>query len=352
MAQPALTDATLRHAVFTERLKSGEAAKFAPFLKEIDRNLRERLTRGGLTAFQRDRLESMLTEIDGMLASVLSRFAGEFTDSMKDYAAYETARTVRLLDDMGLAVAAPAAELVWAAVATSPLGAANGALLAPFVKNWTDAERQAITGAIRLGVAQGQTVAQLVQTIRGTKAANYADGLLAITKRHAEAVVRTSVAHVGATARQATYDENADIFSGLQWDATLDHRTCIRCQALDGRKFKMGEGPVEPLHVQCRCVRVPVLADEFDYLTEGEKRSSKDGPVDGRMTYYDWLKGQPATFQNEVLGKSRAELFRNGGLTAEQFAALQLDRNFKAITLEEMKRLDPLLFTSSKPLRG
>lgn len=39
-ANQAILDATIRHAVFLERLKAGEVKKFAPFLKEIDRSLR------------------------------------------------------------------------------------------------------------------------------------------------------------------------------------------------------------------------------------------------------------------------------------------------------------------------
>lgn len=38
----AILDATIRHAVFLEKLKAGEVVKFAPFLKEIDRAIREK----------------------------------------------------------------------------------------------------------------------------------------------------------------------------------------------------------------------------------------------------------------------------------------------------------------------
>lgn len=344
MAAPALQDPTLRHAVLVERLKTGEARKFDKFLREIDRELRERLTRDGITAFQRDRLEAMLAEIDAMLRGVLDRFSRQLQLDLREIAEAEAGFTARLLDDAGLAVTLPAAAQVWAAASVNPLAAGKGKLLEPFIRDWTVAEREAVTGAIRMAVAQGQTVADTVRVIRGTKAAGYADGLLAVTKRHAEAVVRTSVAHVNASARQSVYDANADIFGGLQWDATLDHRTCSRCGSLDQRTFAMGKGPVEPLHVNCRCVRIPLLSDEFAFLTKGEMRASLDGPVDGGQTYYTWLKKQPAAFQDAALGKSRAKLLRDGGLSADRFAALLLDRRFDALTLDEMRRLEPLAF--------
>lgn len=344
MALPALSDPTIRHSVFIERLSSGEVRKFAPFLREIDKAIRERLTRGGLTEFGRDRLESMLADIDAMLAGVLDRFTRQMQLDLRDFAEHEAGFAARMLDDAGFAVTAPAVGLVWQAATTNPLSAGKGKLLAGFIKDWTDSERAAVTGALRLGVAQGQTVAELVRTIRGTKAAGYADGLLAVTKRHAEAVVRTSVAHVGAQARQAVYTANEDILKGYQWDATLDQRTCVRCQSLDRRVFQFGKGPINPLHVNCRCAMVPLLSDEFAFLTEGEQRASLDGPVDGGTSYYEWLKRQPAAFQDAALGKTRAKLFRDGGLSAERFAQLQLDRRWEPLTLDELRKLDPLAF--------
>ena len=344
MAQPALLDPSTRHAVFVERLKSGEVAKFEPFLREIDRNLRERLTRDGLTTFQRGRLESMLAEIDAMLAGVLGRFSRQLQLDLREFAEHEAGFAARLLDNAGFVASVPAAEAVWAAATTDPLAAGKGKLLSGFIADWSESEREAVTGAIRMGVAQGQTVPQIVQRIRGTKANRYADGLLATTKRHAEAVVRTSVAHVGTVARGATYSANADILKGVQWTSTLDQRTSSQCRSLDGRVFAMDKGPRPPIHVNCRSVVIPLLADEYAFLTKGEKRSSLDGPVDAGETFYSWLKKQPAAFQDEAIGPTRGLLLRKGGLSAERFAQLQLDRNFQPLTLAEMARLEPLAF--------
>ena len=334
----------MRHAVLVERLKSGEVAKFLPFLREIDRAIRERLTRGGVTAFQRDRLQTMLAEIDAILAGVLERFTRQLQLDLREFAEYEAGFTARTLEAAGFAANVPAPGLVATAAFSEPLQAGKGKLLAGFIREWTDSERAAVSGAIRLGVAQGVTVPEMVRTIRGTRAAGYADGLLAVTSRHAEAVVRTSVAHVGAVARAETYSANGDILKGTQWDATLDHRTCPRCGGLDGRVFDFGKGPMEPLHPNCRCVRIPLLSDEFAFLTEGEKRASLDGPVDAGQNYFEWLKKQPAQFQDAALGPSRAKLLRDGGLSAERFAQLQMDRRWQALTLDEMKKLEPLAF--------
>lgn len=344
MAVPALADPTTRHSVYLERLKTGEVKKFAPFLREIDRNLREILTRGGLTDFQRRRTERMLTDIDDMLAEVLGRFGKELRADLREFAKYETGFTERLLTNAGFEPDVPTIGQVWTAATATPMQGVNGKLLAPFIRDWTRSERQYVTGAIRVAVAQGQTVSQTVQAIRGTKAARYADGALAVTQRHAETVVRTSVAHVGDMARHETYRENADIIKGEQWSSTLDQRTSSQCRSLDGRVFALDKGPRPPIHPNCRSVRIPLLDDEFSFLQKGETRSSRGGPIDASTTYYQWLKRQPASFQDSALGRARGRLFRRGGLSADRFSELQLDRRFQPLTLEEMQRLEPLAF--------
>lgn len=344
MSALALEDATLRRAVLLERLKAGEAEAFAPFLREIDRRLREILTRGGLTTFQRERAEAMLAEVDAMMSGVLTRFTGQLELDLRSVAALEGASAGAVMSQAGFTPNIPAPAQLWAAASSAPLAAGKGKLLAPFVEAWTVAERERVVGAIRLAVAEGQTVAQTVTAIRGTRARNYADGVLAITQRNAETVVRTAVAHVGTEARHATYAQNDDILEGYQWSSTLDQRTSHRCQALDGRIFKFGKGPLPPAHPNCRSSTVPVLKAEWRALSAGGQRSSQSGPVDATQNYYDWLKRQPAAFQDEALGATRGKLLRDGGLSAQRFAELQLDRRWQPLTLEEMRRLDPEAF--------
>ena len=344
MAAPALADDLTRHSVYLERLKAGEVRKFAPFLREIDRRLRLSLTRDGMTQFERARTAAMLAEVDAILRDVLTRYTGQMTQDLRALAAYEGEFVAGALAEHGYVAHVPTAGQLWAAASVQPLAAGKGKLLAGFMAEWTQAERDRVTGALRLAVAEGQTVSQAVTAIRGTKAANYTDGVLAITQRNAEAVTRTGIAHVTAAARHETYAANDDILAGYQWSATLDQRTSATCRALDGRVFQFGKGPMPPAHVNCRSSTTPVLRDEWKALTKGAKRSSMDGPVDATTSYYDWLKRQPAAFQDEVIGPARAKLLRDGGLSAHRFAALQLDRRWQPLTLEEMRRLEPLAF--------
>lgn len=116
-----------------------------------------------------------------------------------------------------------------------------------------------------------------------------------------------------------------------------------QCAALDQRIFEVGKGPRPPLHYNCRSTMLIVLKDKYAGRGNIDKRASKDGLVENQ-TYYAWLNKQPKSFQDDVLGESRGKLLRSGGLSADKFAQLQLDKNFKPLTLAEMRLREPLAF--------
>lgn len=349
----ALIEQTTRHSVFLERLKSGEVKRFEPFLREMDQVLRERLSRVDLTAFQRNRVETLVREVDSLLGEILGRYETDLKDSLMDTADYEAGFEQRSLNEIltgSYEAIIPAVEQVRSAVLTVPLsvrGADGGKLLEPFIRDWSRQEVVTISNRIRQGAFEGETTQDIIRAIRGTKARKYSDGLLAVTNRHAEAVTRTALQHVASVARQETWKANEDLVTGYRWVSTLDSRTSQQCRSLDGRIFKTGNGPVPPIHVNCRSSTVAELNGKFSWLKEDATRASKDGYVDADLSYYQWLKKQPASFQNETLGAKRAQLFRSGGLTAEEFARLNLNRNFMPLTLDEMKAKEPLAFERS-----
>ncbi|MNP87571.1 hypothetical protein D3C76_1885700 [compost metagenome] len=58
-----------------------------------------------------------------------------------------------------------------------------------------------------------------------------------------------------------------------------------------------------------------------------------DGQVPQSTTYADWLRRQPASRQDEILGPARARLMREGGLKLEAFYS---DKG-RLLTLEELR---------------
>lgn len=216
-----------------------------------------------------------------------------------------------------------------------------------------------LESAVNLGVIEGDTTQQMVRRLRASEST---------TRRSAEALVRTHVNHVANQARGQLYKANEDIIDGLRWTATLDGRTSHICRARDGQVFPVDDGPRPPAHPNCRSIMTPVLkswaqlakpgalkpgrgAGDIDKLFQKNlrrqgftkaqakrikrnTRASMNGQVPGDLTYQDWLKRQPKEFQNDVLGPTKAKLFRGGGLSLDRFVE---EPTGQGLTLKQIK---------------
>ncbi|MCX5832004.1 MAG: minor capsid protein [Deltaproteobacteria bacterium] len=210
------------------------------------------------------------------------------------------------------------------------------------------------TMKIQIGMLQGETVGQLIGRIRGTATS---PGVMSLTKRQATALVRTSVMSVANATRMETFKANADVLDGFEWIATLDKRTTLECAALDGKRFDMDMKPVGhnkaypaiPAHWGCRCCLVPVTKSwaelagpkspltskqikSLDNIPAGE-RASMNGPVPAQA-YDAWLKDQPATTQEEILGTGRFDLWKREKLDMADL----INNKGRPIPLEVLKR--------------
>lgn len=94
----------------------------------------------------------------------------------------------------------------------------------------------------------------------------------------------------------------------------------------------------------CRSTTAPVISSEFDFLDAGAKRAAKgaDGgtQVSADTTYYEFLKQQPAWFQDQALGPVRGKIFRNSGISPEEFRVISVDGFGNPLTLKQMAELD------------
>lgn len=356
MADPAIADVLMRHQVALQRLSAAEVRKVDQFIVQISTELQSRLSGQDLTSLSQSRLERAIDRLNSYLGDVLGQYRAAIMGDLLDVANHEAQYSTTALNNavpvnVNVDFVSPTALQIQTAALESPLlvkGADGGKLLKSFLSDWTTVQKTRISNAIRMGVATGQTNASIVQSIRGTAAMNYTDGVLALSKSSADKVVHTAVQHVANSVRQAVFDANDDVVSGVRWVATLDSRTCIQCASLDLVEFPNGSGPRPPAHIFCRCTMVPVFKGALAMLNKGGKRPSvgPDGAklVSANTGYYGWLTTQPQKFQDFAIGPSRAALLRNGGLTSSRFAQMQLDKRFTPLSLEEMKKIEPTAF--------
>lgn len=326
-----------------ERLKAGKSKDYLRAAKKFEADIIAAANKLGvetmdqLTKKELNLLISNLTKLNKKYQSAIVKDLNKDLKKLaKDDAIFER-DTINSFLPKG--IKATAADAAYSAALAAPINA-TGELLEPFIENWSRTRITQVNGAIRKGYQEGLTLNQMTQRIRGTKANNYRDGLTTLQTKQAQAVIRTSVQHISSSARMATMQRNKDIIKAYKWRSTLDGRTTQRCRSLDGLEFEMGRGPMPPLHIGCRSTINFVLDDSLglEELDEAGTRASKTGPVPANQTYYDWLKDQPKSFQIEAIGKQRAEWLTDGKLTSEQFARLNLNKNFEPLTLEEMRK--------------
>ena len=199
-ADEKLLEQVSRHSLLLERLKAGEVKKFETYLRRADTHVRDQLTRKELTTYSRSRLEEFLGRVGGKLLEIYKAFGDQMQADLVDIALYEAAFEGRSLAKALLIDAImPTDAVIRTAINTQPLqvsGIDGGTLLKSFLNDWTRTESTRVTNAIRLGVVQGQTNAEITQAIRGTAAQNFTDGVLAVSNRNARSIVQIGRAHV------------------------------------------------------------------------------------------------------------------------------------------------------------
>ena len=344
-----LIEQATRHAAHLERLKTQDINELVQLLEDINDDILSRLGRLDITEFSRNRLESQLTALGQIIDERMNdEMVPRILSQVQELAQYEAGFEQRSLQaGVEIDFDAPSPEQVAAAVATQPLtmrGPDGGQLLEPFVRSWSDGVKQRVTSNVRSGYAQGLTTPQILTGLRRES--------FALVDRNMKTVVRTGLQHAANQARQATWQNNQDIVRGVRWVSTLDRRTSAICQSLDGQVFGINEGPRPPAHPGCRSTTVAALDERFAVLEQDATRFSRDpqtgraqvGEVSANQTYYGWLKTQPASVQDSIVGPTRGKLLRNGGISAERFRELQLDRSFQPATLEQMRELEPAAF--------
>jgi SPP1 gp7 family putative phage head morphogenesis protein len=233
----------------------------------------------------------------------------------------------------------------------------NNRLLRDWLDQFEANDRARFMDEIRQGLLFDETPTQISRRIFGTQALGGTDGVRQITRRGAQTLAQTATASVYNGVLQELYRQNRRIIRKEQYVATLDSRTTPQCRGLDGNLYDVGTGPVPPVHMNCRSVRVPVIdgrrlstrpADastdrQLAGLRGPARRRAVEklvGQVPAETTYNQWLGRQSASFQNEVLGPTRGRLFRKGGLDLTRF----VDNSGRQYTLPELYEIEPAAF--------
>lgn len=161
-------------------------------------------------------------------------------------------------------------------------------------------------------------------------------------------------------------------------NSTLDNRTSQQCLALNGLSWKLPDfEPIDhkiewpgypPRHFNCRSTTTAVfksfkeLSADKAVTTEAggrsdmqtlyeqnlresgmsedkikqavfEAKASMDGQVPREQNFGNWLSNKPVAFQDELLGKGKAQMWRDGKISLSQL----VDQQSRPLTLAELK---------------
>lgn len=359
-----LAHAAVNHQIDLQRYSNHVVRKIIALLNRVDAHLFAAITDaleqmpGGV--FRVDRLEALLSQVRVLNANAYREAELELTVELRAMAEYEVGYQYALFLHTlptGIVINAVSYDAVYAAAMARPF---QGRLLSEWAAG-IEANRMArIRDALRIGFVNGQTIDEMVRTLRGTRAKKYEDGIIDISRRDAATIVRTATSHIASVARNNFNKANDDIIKALQWLSTLDQKTSAPCRLRDGLEYTNTDehrpiGHAVPwlsgpgaLHFNCRSISTPVtksweeLGIDLPEMDIGE-RASMDGTVPADMTYADWIMKQSAERQDEILGPVRGKLLREGGL---DLGAFYSDKG-KYFTLDELRARDAKAFAKA-----
>jgi SPP1 gp7 family putative phage head morphogenesis protein len=334
-AEDDIADALTRHQIFVLRYARGREREAEDFVSRTLLSVISRLEEDDLTTLSRERYQEKARDLYQYLRASNSDYADEFLDEMRRFAGYESDFNTSLgQKHLDVDFNQPSPIQLQQAVFADIMGLepTQGYTIRGMLDQYGRQGANLVVDQIRESITLGETTQQLTSKIRS---------LIPTQQRKAATVARTAVNHVAVQARKESMKENDDVLDGYKWLATLDSRTSMICMARDGTIYRdYDKDPKPPAHFNCRSTITYIVKPEFDIGadivgTRPAKGSGGTKQVSAELTYDQWLRKQPEGFQDRVLGKTRAKIFRKG-LTLDRF----VDNRGNMLTLEQLSRDD------------
>lgn len=333
-----LVNRQVRHAVYLQGYSTRQVDRFVGALnRDVLPDIEARMARMIRMGENPKRLARLRRTVKDIVAPGYAAAGGGLQTALRDFASAEATFGTKLLRQTIPVVVDLKTPSVRMLLATTERAPFQGMVLEEWFDDLSAKAQQRLLRDIRTGVAEGEGMLEISKRIKGTAAGGFRDGSWESILRQSQAVVRTAVTHFSTMAREASYAANVEVIKGVQYVATLDDRTTEICAALDGKVFKIGDGPRPPAHFNCRSTTVPVVKSWKELgidLKEAPAgtRASMNGQVSAKVTYGEWLRKQPLAVQRNVLGKTKAELFSRGMVKIDRFTS----RNNRPLTIKQI----------------
>ncbi|CAH9015544.1 putative minor capsid protein [Vibrio phage 242E40-1] len=350
-----LQDAEIEHALDLVKYGNDRARSLLPFLLQVVEYIEARLAKEGESIQSKKSLNVLLKDVQDKMNSILTKWeTKEFQPIIPAVAKQEVLFQASAVNSVvvGYESVIPAIKQVESAAFNNPLliGSKGGAVdFSKYTKNWKPTEIQRVASRISTGFYAGETTSQIARAVNGLKSRNYADGVMNMSRANIQGMVKTTINHMSVTAKESFNKDNSNLIIGYEIVATLDSKTSAECRYQDGRQYFYRNGRNQPkpsFHINCRSTTSPILSPEYEFTREGRKRpavtevdgKTKAEQVSGSTTYYEWLKRQPAAVQDKALGVTQGKVFRNAGLTTEEFKKATVNSLGQPLSLSAMEQ--------------
>lgn len=352
-----LTDRAVAHGINLLRFTAGVRSKVLAILERMSVELTARVLDEKTGVRTKARLAYLLADTNEIIERYYAETSGLSAAKLAGLARAEAQSFRHAVRTSGAALSV---QLDAVMPSMNLLEAMAGDVMiqkAPSAAWWAHQGRNTVwrfSSEIRQGMAQGETNAQIVSRVVGSKAKGV-PGVLDVSRTDAQRLVHASVQTVANTARQMTFQANRDILDGIEQVSTLDGRTTDICLAYSGAQWDMDYQPMNgttlpynnpdgtpgcPRHWNCRSLMVPVtrslrdMGIDLDNF-EPQTRASENGPVSASLSMNDWLATRTDAQLNEQLGKGRAALYRKGVITLQQL----LDQSGNPLSLKDLEAI-------------
>jgi hypothetical protein len=118
---------------------------------------------------------------------------------------------------------------------------------------------QQFENQIRIGLVQNESSDDITRRIVGTRTQNGRDGAVQLTRKSIQTMAVTSMGVYGDAVREDFFVTNSGMFLQEIFVPVVDDRTTVLCLSLERRVFPVGQGPIPPLHWNCRSKRFAIL---------------------------------------------------------------------------------------------
>lgn len=340
-----LFDKIIRFQIDIKRMDAGTRKRVIAVLEKLQKDLIAELSGQDITGLSKSSVKALLNSITPILVDYYSQAQEILDGDLRGMAKVQAKQALKSLNEtvfINTEANLPTDTMIDRV--TDNVSIAGGTVSAWWNRQRGDVQFK-LGNAIRQGILLNETNQQIIYRVIGKGAE---PGILPIARRNAAALVQTAVASVANDARQAVYERNDDIIKSFVWFTALDSHVCPLCIGRSGKEWRnnkehtpMGHSvpfQIPPIHYNDRCLLLPKTMT-FEEMgidlpeTPIGTRASSLGQIDGNTTFNDYLKMVTKSQQDEMLGKGRAQMWRDGKISLGQL----LDGQGRELTLAELE---------------